>query len=680
MDISIFDTGPVAVFVWAWDADDQSVHPLQFATPNCFSLLGYTKEELIAREVEYADRIHEDDIDRVVANIQKHASPQKDISFTDQYRIRKKSGEVIWVSDHSELKFTTNGTLKKITGYVSDITSLISSKMEAEQLKIERQAAERAAESKMQFLANMSHEIRTPMNGIIGLSDVLALTQLNDHQSKLVDTIQRSGMALVTIINDILDFSKIDAGQVELERAPFNLFEAIEDVVNLLSVSANDKDVDLLIKYAPDLPQSFVGDAGRIRQVLTNLLGNALKFTPSGHVLVDVAGETNNEKTSLSITIEDTGIGIPKNKREVIFEKFLQADVSTTREYGGTGLGLSISRELVNIMGGSITLESEVNVGSKFIIKIELPESDHNPVKSLDEPSVDLAGLNIVIVDDNQTNLDILKSYFKRWKVNVAAINTPHLALKFLNLAAKKSKRIDLIILDYHMPEMSGERLYQEILTRGLYTTKPIICLTSNHSDALKNRLSAAGINAVMTKPVTAEQLKANISKLLNLKPAPKQQIVENETPDKETLHSPDKDAPPLTDSNILIAEDNPINQVFYQHAMAELGYSYSLVENGHDAVEFWKRHKPELIIMDISMPKLNGYEATEAIRLVEKSKSLSRTAIIGASAHASKRHKEEALGFGMDDYITKPISLAQLKEKLGQYVLKSEGLSSNVA
>ena len=663
MDISIFDTGPVAVFVWAWEGDNRSVHPLQFATPNCLGLLGFTKEELVAREVEYSDLIHEDDIERVVENIKNHADPKIDVSFTDQYRIRKKSGQVIWVSDHSELKFNSEGELTKITGYVSDITNLIRTKMESEQLKIERQAAEKAAESKMQFLANMSHEIRTPMNGIIGLSDVLALSELNSHQLELVETIQRSGMALVTIINDILDFSKIEAGQVELEQVPFNLLEAIQDVINLLSVSADDKDVDLLINYDPDIPQGFIGDPGRVRQILTNLVGNALKFTHAGHVLIDVTGQKQDGSTSLSITIEDTGIGIPKSKREVVFEKFLQADVSTTRKYSGTGLGLSISRDLVRLMGGDIKLESEVDVGSKFIIEIKLPESPYTPQSENTEPPVKLDGLNVVIIDDNQTNLDIFKSYFERWNVNVVGLKSPKVALKFFDIAAKKSKSIDLIILDYQMPELSGEMVYNKLSAHPYYKNKPVICLTSNHCDTLKNRLLAAGIKAVMTKPVTADQLRAKLSILFR-----SQQVSKSIVSNPKLVPLSNENTSLNHGQNILIAEDNPINQMFYKYSMSQLGHSYDLVENGQDAVEYWKKHRPKLIIMDISMPKMNGYEATEEIRSLEKIKQSSRTSILGASAHASKLDREKALASGMDDYITKPINLERLDIKIKQF------------
>ena len=660
MDISIFDTGPVAIFVWDGQRDDDAVHPLVFATPNCPNILGYTHEELISRKVEYSDLIHKDDIKRVLQNIEKYFVDQKTVSFTDNYRVHKKDGSVIWVSDHSELKFNNDGDLTKITGYVSDITELIQIRNEAELLKIERAAAEKAAETKMQFLANMSHEIRTPMNGIIGLSDILAMSELNDSQSKIVDTIQRSGHALTTIINDILDFSKIEANQIELEQAPFNLLEAIEDVMQLLCTGASDKDIDLMIQYSPDLPKSFIGDIGRMRQVFTNLVGNALKFTHSGHVLVDVSGVLNDRMASLKISVEDTGIGIPANKREVIFEKFSQADISTTREYGGTGLGLSISRNLIDIMGGTMELESEVNVGSKFTIDLDLPlavcvEKSPQPLKTFEK-------LNVVMIDDNPTNLNILKTYFSQWNCKTVGIERPKIGIKLLETAMNRQHRIDLIILDYQMEGMSGADVYRHILTLDAYKDTPVIFLTSAHSDQIHNKLLSLGASKVLNKPIISDSLKMAVAKALRPR---------NQT-SLRSLEYLEKKYPVISHNDqpkILIAEDNIINQTFYKHAFQQLGLDYHLVDDGQKAVDYWKTNELSLIIMDVSMPNMNGYEATQKIRMQEKLKNIPYTPILGVSAHVMNRHREDAVKAGMDDYITKPINILQFKEKLMTFV-----------
>ena len=550
--------------------------------------------------------------------------------------------------------------------------------------------AQSAEKAKSEFLANMSHEIRTPMNGIIGMTELLAMTELTQRQNHFVETISKSGEALITIINDILDFSKLEAGQAELDPMPFSLREAIEDVTDLLSTSAAEKAVDLLVRISPNLPKAMVGDVGRIRQILTNLVGNAIKFTHQGHVLIDVSGEVISDTAHLIIAIEDTGIGIPESSLEDIFGKFKQVDGSTTREYEGTGLGLTISANLVSLMGGTISAKSKVDVGSSFVINIALPT--HEDVMKKTTPSIDIIGANILIVDDNRVNRDILSEQIKHWKCNSVALSSAQKAIETLQLAKSKNINIDLIITDYQMPNMNGEELFNNVRANPDYAETPFILLTSVNQDKMVNRMRKNGLNAVLTKPARTSLLLNTIIECLynskNASPRPYNKKTNNTPIIPQKAASPSiteyigqnildrSEAAPSLD--VLVAEDNEINQIYIKYLLEELGISFKIVGNGRLALDKCKALKPKVIFMDISMPEMNGFEATRAIRAFEKENKLHRTPIIAATAHALKPDQERCLEAGMDDYISKPISIKGLTDLLDKWKVRQSIISQS--
>ncbi len=562
---------------------------------------------------------------------------------------------------------------------LTDITTIKEAQFKAE-------AAEKA---KSEFLANMSHEIRTPMNGIIGMSDLLAITELTERQRHFVGTIAKSGAALMTIINDILDFSKIEAGQVHLEQEPFNLREAIEDVATLMSSTASDKELDLIVRFAPQLPTSYVGDVGRMRQILINLVGNAVKFTESGHVLVNVDGRVDQDRAHLTFKIEDTGIGIPNKDLAHVFHKFRQVDGSNTRKYEGTGLGLSITSNLIDLMGGDIGVESELGKGTVFKANLSFPlAEDESPRRT---PPFEIKGSNVLVVDDNKINRDIYTEQLKHWQCRPLAVESGQKALHVLKNAQSQNVNFDLIIIDYHMPDMNGEALFNALKANPAFRNIPVLMLSSVSEDATAKRLMANGLARSLTKPVRASMLLDNIANILfaakatdepldtamsmtpvNQKPYAPLQIAEltdtvepeNNQPATRESMSSDK----VERLDILVAEDNETNQIYMRYILDEIDVTYKIVDNGVQAVESWGAHKPRLILMDISMPEMNGYEATDKIRAFEKDGRSERTPIIAVTAHTLKGDRERCLEAGMDDYLSKPLTISSLHKKLEEW------------
>lgn len=558
---------------------------------------------------------------------------------------------------------TQDGTF---IGIRVDITKL---KLREKELKEAERRAVLADRAKSEFLANMSHEIRTPMNGVLGMAELLSRTDLDCKQRTFTDIIVKSGNALLTIINDILDFSKIDAGQIELDPAPFNLPEAVEDVVTLMATRAKEKDIELIIRVDPVLPRRFVGDVGRIRQIVTNLIGNAVKFTDTGHVLIDVTGIAADGVCELAIAITDTGIGIPEDKLGLVFDKFSQVDASSTRRHEGTGLGLSITARLVELMGGTIDIESQFGHGSTFTVHISLPSAPD--AAELFRAPVNVTGARILVVDDNKINRAILMEQMQAWKFNACAAMDGDEALKVLSAVEKIGSRVDCAILDFQMPGMSGQELAQKIRSNPHFDQMPIILLSS--VDEPLSRYHGVDIDAHLIKPARSSLLFETICSTIESRVAGMPLGREQSNVDQSSSRKPSlllinggqnvvNEEPGQVD--ILVAEDNEVNQLVFRQILGETGLRFEIVSDGEKALDAYTMFRPRMILMDVSMPGMNGFEATQAIRRIEAEVG-GHIPIVGVTAHALKGDRERCIDAGMDDYLPKPISPNALQVKI---------------
>ncbi|MEL6665957.1 MAG: response regulator [Pseudomonadota bacterium] len=549
----------------------------------------------------------------------------------------------------------------------TDVTELIKA----------QQRAEAADYAKSQFLANMSHEIRTPMNGVMGMAELLTRTELDDKQRTFAETIITSGDALLTIINDILDFSKIDAGQLKLRPAPFDLANALQDVATLISARAIEKDVELALRFDPHLPTGYIGDAGRIRQIVTNLMGNAVKFTTKGHVLIDVSGDLDDDQSDprmahLKIKVEDTGVGIPTEKLAGVFDKFSQVDNSAARTHEGTGLGLSISQSLVKLMGGEIGVESIEGKGSTFWFTLTLPIEDR--FEETLAPPIAISGKNVLIVDDNTVNQSILEEQVTAWNLECTSCSNGEDALTLLKASKMLDRQFDLIILDYHMPVMNGVDTIKEIRADDRIAQTPIILLTSVDESEFEVDINDLDIHGHLVKPARASLLlKLVVEALSNgaaASPAPELPMP---VPDAQRHN---KDEPARNSSNndsirVLVAEDNEVNKTVFAQILEMQNYSFEIASNGREALDLYQKLKPTIILMDVAMPEMDGLEATAAIRKLEED-GRQRTPIIGVTAHAMDGDMQRCFDGGMDDYVPKPISPRMLIEKLLKWKRRS--------
>jgi len=620
---------------------------ITFANDKFCSVSQYTREELLGQDHRIVNSHYHGK--EFFAGLWKAIKSGE--VWKGEIKNRAKDGSFYWV-DSTIVPFRDGlGKPKQFIVIRMDITGL---KRIEEELRAAKDAAEGASRAKSEFLANMSHEIRTPMNGIIGMTELALDTQLTVEQREYLNMVKTSAASLLTLINDILDFSKIEAGKLDLDVADFSLRQSIGETLKALGFRAHQKGLELAWRVAQDVPDYLAGDASRVRQVLVNLVGNAVKFTERGEVVVEIERDltSTGEIVVLHFCVRDTGIGIAKEKQGMVFGAFTQADSSTTRKYGGTGLGLAITRRLIDLMGGKLWLESEPDVGSAFHFTIRFEVASAQPASDYPDPKI-LSHASILVVDDNETNRIILVEMLGRWGMQVATAKDGREGLEILAHAQNQGPGFDAVISDLQMPQMDGFEFVERIRKSPQFGQIPVLMLSSSAQQGEHERCRQLGISAYVAKPIQPSELLDAILSALSLHAS-------------EPTKAEDKAQEMLPQSDwrqgmkVLLAEDNAVNRTLATRLLQKHGHTVVVVENGRQALDALERETVDLVLMDVQMPEMDGLEATAAIREKEK-KTGDHLPIIALTAHAMKGDREKCLAAGTDDYLTKPIRTADL-------------------